>query len=392
MRTARLISGAILSGLLLGCNEVPQTGPSNTAANPNLVGLVFSAGPLSPAFDSSTLQYTIAVAYEVNRTTVTPTGSASSDASLFLNGVAVLSGSPSGVIDLDVGVNTFSIVVTSGSARKTYQVAVTRAKQVGVFLSGLKIGRKDFDLFEHLAVNPHPFNPDDTVYSLASPGDTASLGFYPTVADTQALHVTVNGKAVPSGGEFIADVSKPPNTIRIVVASVTGAAKTYTVTVTRNTTTPFENPTVLRIGAQGSPTLGSTVDLDTKAVLFSAAANANEETIDLVFLYYAGAFHLDNAVAAKAAGIANNINLTDSYDNSRIKDTRIVKVSAKPKDQESARIALQAGPESSSNIVKGGEIFLVLTTEGKVALVTVGAINGDNYAGDGQLSVSLGSP
>ncbi|MDQ3000626.1 MAG: hypothetical protein M3Y08_05130 [Fibrobacterota bacterium] len=141
-------------------------------------------------------------------------------------------------------------------------------------------------------------------------------------------------------------------------------------------------------GAQGA-TLGSVLDLDAGVALGSVAANAAQESIDLVFMYYGGSFHVDNAVSAKAAGVANSINLTNSYSDSKIKDIGIVKVMTKPANQEAAKAAFTAGTPIKSSVITGGEMFLVKTTEGKLALVTVGTIVGTDNKANAEFKVTI---
>lgn len=148
----------------------------------------------------------------------------------------------------------------------------------------------------------------------------------------------------------------------------------------------------LSVGAQAA-TLGSVMDLDATTdaamVLNSAAANAAQATIDLVFMYYGGGFHMDNAVEARTAGIANSINLTNSYDLTKIQDIRIVKVTTKPADQEAAKAASAAGTAIKGSVITGGEMFIVTTTGGKIALVTVGSIVGTDNKANGSFKVSI---
>jgi hypothetical protein len=154
--------------------------------------------------------------------------------------------------------------------------------------------------------------------------------------------------------------------------------------------TALGTETTIDAGAQGA-TLGSVLDLDAGKALSSAQANAAQATIDLVFMFYGGAFHVDNAVAAKAAGVANNINLTNTYDATKIKDIEIVKVSTKPADQEAAKAAFAAGTKIKGSVITGGEMFLVMTTESKLALVTVGTIVGTDNKANASFKVVLNS-
>lgn len=156
------------------------------------------------------------------------------------------------------------------------------------------------------------------------------------------------------------------------------------------TKTPLAAEKTIAAGAQGA-TLGSVLDLDAGVALSSTAANAAQGTIDLVFMYYAGAFHVDNAVAAKAAGKAQtpNINLTDSYVDAQIKDLEIVKVTTKPANQEAAKAAFAATGKIKGSVIIGGEMFLVKTTEGKLALVTIGTIVGTDNKANASFLVSV---
>ncbi|MDB5050423.1 MAG: hypothetical protein JWO30_3494 [Fibrobacteres bacterium] len=154
------------------------------------------------------------------------------------------------------------------------------------------------------------------------------------------------------------------------------------------THTAFPAATTIAAGAQGAA-LGSVLDLDTKTALTSAQANAAQSSIDLVFMFYAGAFHMDNPKAARLAGIANSINLTNTYTEASLKDTKIVKVSAAPADQEAAKVAFDGGTASPSNVIVGGEFFLVETTSGKISLVKVGAIVGTDKLANANFDVSI---
>jgi hypothetical protein len=162
-----------------------------------------------------------------------------------------------------------------------------------------------------------------------------------------------------------------------------------------DTTTPAKHTAIvaavtIAAGAQGA-TLGSVLDLDAGVALGSAAANAAQGDIDLVFMFYASAFHMDNAVAAKAAAKAQTpvINLANSYDDALIKDLKIVKVTVKPADQEAAKAAYTAGTASPTNVIAGGEMFVVMTTGGKLALVTVGTIVGTDNKANASFMVSV---
>jgi hypothetical protein len=96
--------------------------------NANLSNLVLSAGTLSPVFASGTTNYSASVPNSTSSITVTPTVAAY-PAAVKVNGVTVVSSTPSGAISLSIGANTVTTVVTApdGITTKTYTATITRA-------------------------------------------------------------------------------------------------------------------------------------------------------------------------------------------------------------------------------------------------------------------------
>ncbi|SIT93566.1 gliding motility-associated C-terminal domain-containing protein [Pontibacter indicus] len=104
-------------------------GPVGTAlsSNANLSNLTLSGTTLSPAFNANTLSYTASVANAVTSVTVTPTKS-DANATVSVNGAVLNGGATSRTINLNVGANTITTVVTAqNGSTKTYTVAITRA-------------------------------------------------------------------------------------------------------------------------------------------------------------------------------------------------------------------------------------------------------------------------
>lgn len=105
------------------------------ASSPYLSGLVVKAGrnplTLTPAFVSTTLSYTAnslgAASITITPTLETPTIDGG-NAVIKVNGIVVVSGQPSGIINLNPGSNPQSVEVTSalGGDVKTYSINVTR--------------------------------------------------------------------------------------------------------------------------------------------------------------------------------------------------------------------------------------------------------------------------
>ena len=96
-------------------------------SNDNLSSLTISSGSFTPPFSSSTATYTDILAYSISSVTVTPT-TADSTATIKVNGIAVTSGRASQTINMNIGKNTITVIVTAQSgATKTYTITVTRA-------------------------------------------------------------------------------------------------------------------------------------------------------------------------------------------------------------------------------------------------------------------------
>ena len=193
--------------------------------NANLSALSLSSGTLSPAFAGGTTSYTASVSNATTSLTVTPTV-ADSTATVTVNGVAVISGSASGAIALNVGNNTFTALVTAqdGTTTKTYTVTVSRAASSNATLSALALSSGTL---------APAFVAGTTGYTASVGNATTSLTVTPTVADSSAT-VTVNGVAVSSGNASGAiALAVGNNILTTVVTAQNGAPNTYTVTVTR---------------------------------------------------------------------------------------------------------------------------------------------------------------
>lgn len=93
----------------------------------SLSSLAISNGTLSPGFVSSTTSYTVNVDNSVSSITLLPTTN-QSNAAVTVNGITVASGNASAPVNLAVGSNIITTVVTAqdGSTTQTYTVTVTR--------------------------------------------------------------------------------------------------------------------------------------------------------------------------------------------------------------------------------------------------------------------------
>ena len=195
-----------------------------------LASLTISAGALSPAFASSTTNYTMHVSNATASIKLTPTATAG-DASITVNGTAVLSGAASASIPLSVGDNIINTVVTAsdGTTIKTYTLTVTRSAA----------GLSNNALLSSLKISPSTTlttvtGPGYKNYTTAVPNSETSLSVTSVVQDATAI-IKVNGTAVASGA---ASQSIPlavgANVITVAVTAQDGTTvKNYIITATR---------------------------------------------------------------------------------------------------------------------------------------------------------------
>jgi hypothetical protein len=164
---------------------------------------------------------------------------------------------------------------------------------------------------------------------------------------------------------------------------MTDDTKDSTATVEKHT--PFGAETTVPIGAQGNLSIGSAVDLDNKTVMLSNAALAAQGTIDLVFVFADGDLQLMSPVAAKAAGIP----LAAGYDASKIHDTQFGIVSTPPEDSEAGVTIFAGTPKVNDVTIFDGAKYLVKTDKGKLALITITDVVGDDNTASAKLTISL---
>jgi gliding motility-associated-like protein len=191
-----------------------------------LSNLTISSGTLIPVFASGTTSYVASVDNTVTSITITPT-TTDATATVTVNGTAVTSGSASNAINLNVGANTITTIVTAqdGTTTDTYTITVNRAPSSIASLSNLDLSSGSLT----------PVFSSATLSYVAGVGNaTTSITVTPTVTDP-ASTVTVNGAAVASGSASGAiPLIIGSNTVTVVVTAQDGVTKTtYIVVVTR---------------------------------------------------------------------------------------------------------------------------------------------------------------
>ena len=207
--------------------------PPSLSRDATLRNLTVSTGTISPVFNSGTTSYTDIVLNSVSSVTVTPTVN-QANATVTVNGVAVSSGTASGSINLNVGDNTITLIVTAqdGSTRAGYMVTVTRASNDATLIN--------------LTISAGTLTP---AFAAGTTGYTDGVAYAvtpvtvtPTVNESHAT-VKVNGASVTSGSASGAiSLNVGANTITIVVTAQDGiTTDTYNITVNMAllTTTPI---------------------------------------------------------------------------------------------------------------------------------------------------------
>ncbi len=223
--------------------------PALTIATLN--SLAISSGTLSPIFATGTTSYIANVSNATSTIAVTPTVT-DNTATVTVNGIAVLSGSPSGAITLTMGGNTtITTVVTAqdGITKQTYTVVVYRAASSIATLSSLNVSTG--------TISPVFLN-NTYAYTDIVSNTTTGISVTPIATDATAT-ITVNGVVVASGfASNTLPLSVGNNTIAIIVTAQDGITKqTYNLTVYR---TPLTIATLSSLSLSSgslSPTFNS---------------------------------------------------------------------------------------------------------------------------------------
>lgn len=202
-----------------------RAGPSENA---DLSSLAVSGATLTPDFSSDVTTYSTSVPNTTTSLTVTP-GAVEAGSTITVNGTPLASGATSGAIQLDVGSNTITVVVTApdGVTTRSYTVDVERGDPASTDarLSGLMVGSLSFS---------PSFDPGVTDYSGSVANTETSISISPTAFDAGAT-IRVNGTQVASGATSASiPLNVGANSIAVLVTAEDGqTTQTYTVAVQR---------------------------------------------------------------------------------------------------------------------------------------------------------------
>jgi gliding motility-associated-like protein len=195
-----------------------------------LQSLATSNGALSPVFAAATTLYSTIVPNATSSVKITPAAT-DVNATITVNGAAVISGAASASIPLNVGSNAITTVVTAqdGTTTKTYTITVTRAAaglSTNAVISVIKLTPKTA-----LTVVSGPGSAN---YTTPVPFSESSLTITPTAQDANTT-IKVNGVAVASGAASQnIPLSVGNNVITIVATAQDGATtRNYIITATR---------------------------------------------------------------------------------------------------------------------------------------------------------------
>ncbi|WP_295793682.1 cadherin-like beta sandwich domain-containing protein [Mucilaginibacter sp.] len=217
-------------------NIADATGPSTTFSvfpDASLASLATSAGKVSPAFNTNTTTgYTVSVPNAITTIAVTPTATDPniSDLEVRVNGgapVFVASGTQSAALPLNAGSNTIAIQVTAhdGITTKTYTLTVNRSLSANNVLTTLK--------YLPGITQTKVSGPDYSDYTATVANTFTSITVTPATQDPTAA-VKINGITVASGATSAPiALNVGLNIITTVVTAQNGAARTYKLTLRR---------------------------------------------------------------------------------------------------------------------------------------------------------------
>ena len=231
-----------------------------------LSGLSISSGLLSPGFTSGTTSYSESVTNDVSSVTVTSTVN-QANATMTVNGMAVASGSPSQTINLAVGSNMITVVVTAqdGSTQDSYIINITRVVSNDASLENLTFSSGD--LLPSITSG-------SLVYIDNVGSSVTSVTATPTANQVDAT-IKVDGAAVTNGGPSQSiNLVFGNNSIVIVVTAPDGlTTQTYTIIITRAAAAMVssQTPTAGSNGVSVSvhPTVVFSTAMDSSSVITS---------------------------------------------------------------------------------------------------------------------------
>ncbi|ULQ60845.1 cadherin-like beta sandwich domain-containing protein [Brucepastera parasyntrophica] len=261
------------------------------SGNADLSGITLSAGTLTPAFDETTVSYTVSVGNSV--TSITATG-------VKADATATVGGDSGTAKPLSVGPNTITITVTAQDGTiQDYTVTVTRAKSSNAVLSGITVSEG--------TLGP-AFAANTTSYTVSVANSVTGITVTGIKADTTATLSANNGVEQT--------LAVGANTITIRVTAEDGTIKDYTVTVTR---APSSNATLSGVTVSEG-TLVPAFDANTISYTVSVGNSVAGITVTGTKADSTATVGGDSGTAKTLAVGANTITITVTAEDGTTKD------------------------------------------------------------------------
>jgi len=235
----KITKGARINPNLAGVTsfEVFEAGLPNELDN-----LTLSKGMLKPPFDSKIRNYSSAVDYVVDKIQVTPVA-ADALATITVNGAAVLNNTISKPIDLKVGLNTITVVVTPPSQTEngklqlldqtetvlkpvTYTITITRHSSAYLVSPGIRL-KKTATTYYPAATPPFSRTKFGVYSATISAGSSVTIVL--SQEDAAASAIIIQDRNILSGHSVT--IHSGENRIEIKVTSTSGDIKVYTLII-----------------------------------------------------------------------------------------------------------------------------------------------------------------
>ncbi len=181
------------------------------STNSNLANLTVNNATISPGFSAETTNYTASVPFEISKLDVKATA-VDEKAKVVINSPIL---TPNGTTNV-----TVTVTAENGS-KKTYTIAVTRAKDPNYVasnnntLSGISV--------EGFLLSP-VFTPENKQYVVWLPYETESIKISGSSADKKASVVVEGGQTLAAGQD---------NVVKVICTAENGDKKEYIITVKR---------------------------------------------------------------------------------------------------------------------------------------------------------------